>query len=92
MSSQIINTSLLLRLNPKYAEAIARGESWAIKHAMGADSINRGEPESMRREFDGKPRKWCGSSCGHTEGCVMCTLSENPEIARSHRKHLKRGK
>jgi hypothetical protein len=90
MHEQIINTSLLRQLNPEYAEAIARGEPWAIKHSMQVDSINRKEPEGMRREFDGKPRKWCGSSCGHEEGCVVCTLPENGQVAREHRKHLKR--
>jgi hypothetical protein len=90
MPHQVINTSLLLALNPEYAEAIARGEPWAIKHATRVDSINAGEPEGMRREFDSKPRKWCGSSCGHEEGCIVCTLPERPDIAEQHRKHKNR--
>ncbi|MEK7604848.1 MAG: hypothetical protein AAB442_03580 [Patescibacteria group bacterium] len=84
---QIINTALLHALNPDYADAIARGEPWAIKHAMRVDSINRGEPERMRREFDGQPRKWCGEACGSPEGCIVCTLPEKPDVARTNRRY-----
>ena len=58
---QVINTGLLKALNPEYAEALARGEPWALKHAERVESINTGEPEGMRRKFDGKKRKWCGT-------------------------------
>ncbi len=76
MGSQIINTSLLLKLNPEYAEALARGEDWAVKHASNVESINRKDPHETQRKFDGKPRRWCGSSCGHKEGCIVCTLRD----------------
>jgi len=85
MGRFMINQSALLAANPEYAEALARGESWALKHAGQVDSFNSGEPEGMRRKFDGKPRKWCGGSCPHKNGCVTCTLEDRPEIARQHR-------
>lgn len=85
MGRQQINTALLYALNPEYEQAIARGEPWALKHAGRVASINSGEPEGMRREFDGKPRKWCGGACPHKNGCVTCTLQENPQVAQDHR-------
>lgn len=86
--SRQIDMGRLMALNPAYAEAIAKGEPWALKHAERVRSLNAGEPEGMRRDFDGKPKKWCGSSCPHEEGCIVCTLSENPDVAREHRKYL----
>ena len=85
MSRQVVNTAALLALNPEYAEALARGEPWAVKHAGQVDSFNSGEPEGMRRKFDGKKRKWCGASCPFKNGCVTCTLEDKPEIARQNR-------
>jgi hypothetical protein len=85
VARHIINTALLKELNPEYAQALARGEPWALKHAQQCDSLNSGEPPEMRRKFDGKPRKWCGSACGSPEGCVVCTLPENHEHAREIR-------
>lgn len=87
MGQQHINTELLYALNPEYEQAIARGEPWALKHAGLVESINSGEPEGMRREFDGKRRKWCGAACSHKEGCVTCTMSENTEVVQSHRQN-----
>ena len=86
MARQVVNTQALLALNPEYAEALARGEPWALKHAERVESINTGEPEGMRRKFDGKKRKWCGNSCPHKSGCVVCTLPENQENALAVRK------
>lgn len=86
---QVIDTAALLALNEDYAAALMRGESWAVRHAATCESINRGEPEEYRRPFDGKPRKWCGEACPFAEGCVMCTLPENPEMARLNRRMRK---
>ena len=85
MARQVVNTAALLALNPEYAEALARGESWALKYQERCNSLNRGEPEGMRREFDGRKRKWCGGSCPFKDGCVVCTLEDNPEVARRNR-------
>jgi len=90
MGRQVVNTAALLALNPEYAEALARGEDWAVKHARRCDSLNAGEPEGFRREFDGKPRKWCGAACPNEEGCIVCTLPENPEVARDNRRYKRR--
>lgn len=87
MDAQVVNMAALLAANPDYAKALAKGEPWALKHARRCDSLNAGEPEGFRREFDGKPRKWCGGACISPEGCVVCTLPENPEIAREHRRY-----
>ena len=86
----MIDTEMLLALNPEYAEALARGESWALKHAERSRSLNAGESEGFRREFDGKPRKWCGAACPNEEGCITCTLPENPEVARDNRRFKRR--
>jgi hypothetical protein len=85
--SQVVNTAALLALNPEYAEALARGDEWAVKHAARCDSLNRGEPEGMRREFDGKPRKWCGASCPNKKGCIVCTLPENHDMVKFNQTH-----
>jgi len=86
MSQQIINTALLHALNPEYVEAIAKGEPWALKHAARVDSLNNGDPEGMRRPFDGTRKKWCGAACTHKKGCVTCTLPENPQVAQDNRR------
>lgn len=86
MTQQVIDTARLYALNPEYVEAIARGEPWALKHAGRVDSINRGEPEGMRREFDGTRKKWCGAACTHKKGCVTCTLPENARVAQDNRR------
>lgn len=78
---------MLEALNPEYAEAIARGEPWALKHAERVRSLNAGEPEGMRRNFDGKKRKWCGGSCPFKDGCVVCTLKDDPKVARANCRH-----
>lgn len=91
MKCHQIDINALMALNPEYANAIARGEPWALKHAERVRSLNAGEPEGMRREFDGKPKKWCGSSCPHQEGCVVCTLPEDPKFAREHREYRRKG-
>jgi ATP-dependent protease ClpP protease subunit len=83
----IVDMWLLQALNPEYTKALWRGEKWALDHAKRCESLNAGEPEGFRRPFDGKPRKWCGAACTSPEGCVMCTLPENPEMARLNREH-----
>ncbi len=87
MTRQVVNTEMLLALNPEYAKALARGEHWALKHAERCRSLNAGEPECLRREFDGKRRRWCGAACSSKKGCVVCILPENQEVARANRKH-----
>lgn len=68
----------VMRMNPDFAAALARGEPWAVQHAecvRGIDGqASRQFPERTARE-DGKPRNWCGS-CIHPEGCVSCDLPE----------------
>ncbi len=87
--NKVVHIEALLALNPEYAEALARGEGWALSHMSLCESLNRGEHEGFRRPFDGKPRKWCGAACTSPEGCVTCTLPENPEMARSNREERK---
>lgn len=72
MAGQVINTALLQRMNPEYAEALRKGKKWAVEHARQCECINNGvrHPE---RKFTGKPRKHC-SQCPFPEGCVMCDL------------------
>jgi hypothetical protein len=82
----VVDTDALLRLNPRFAEAFVRSEDWALKHMRTVESLNAAEPEGFRRPFDGTPRKWCGAACDSEEGCVVCTLSENPDLARENRK------
>ena len=68
-------------LNPEFAEALERGDRWAIEHAEMVRGIDgessRRHPERVLRE-DGTRRNWCGS-CGHKDGCVMCDLDGDPE-------------
>ncbi len=63
-------------LNPGFAAAEAKGESWATQRAdmiRGIDGkASRRHPERAPLE-DGLPRNWCGT-CLHAEGCVMCDL------------------
>lgn len=87
MPRHMIDVEMLKQLNPEYAQALARGEPWALKHAEQCRSLNAGEPEEMRRKFDGKPRKWCGEACSSPNGCVVCTLPENAEVARENRRY-----
>ncbi len=84
---QVVNINALLALNPDYVEALSKGEKWALDHAKRCESLNAREPEGFRRPFDGKPHKWCGAACPFDEGCMMCTLPENPEVARLNREH-----
>lgn len=88
---QVVDVDALLVLNPEYAQALWRGEQWALDHMRLCESLNAGEPEGFRRPFDGKPRKWCGGACPHDEGCVTCTLPDDPEMARLNRKHRAEG-
>jgi hypothetical protein len=70
----------VLAMNPEFAEAYARGETWAVQHAemvRGVDGqASRRHPERAPRE-DGRPRNWCGD-CIHPEGCVSCDLDAMP--------------
>lgn len=81
----VIDIKALLELNPDYERALWNGERWALDHMKTCESINAGEPEGFRRPFDGTPRKWCGGACPFSEGCIMCTLPEDPEMARFNR-------
>jgi len=84
---RVVDIDALLALNPEYVDALWNGEKWALDHRQRCESLNAGEPEGFRRPFDGKPRKWCGAACPFDEGCIQCTLPENPEMARLNRKH-----
>jgi len=86
MAKRLINTDLLLAMNPEYAQALGKGESWALEHAQLCDSLNKGEPEGFRRKFDGNYHKWCGGSCPFKEGCMTCALPENEEVTRDNKK------
>jgi hypothetical protein len=84
MKDTIMNDRLkhVMSLNQEFAEALARGDDWAIKHAECVKGIdgeaNRRHPERALRE-DGRPRNWCGG-CTHKEGCITCDLDE-PDAA-----------
>lgn len=81
MSSRL-NT--VMQLNPEFAEALARGESWALKYA---DAVKGIDGEASRRhperafEEDGKRRNWCGS-CSHKKGCVVCDLDSDHTVTK----------
>lgn len=81
-----INMGMLLALNPAYAEALAKGESWALEHAARCQAINDGQPEGFRRKFDGTYRRWCGGACPFEQGCVTCALPEDEVMARENKK------
>lgn len=70
---------LLRAMNPDFAAAEARGDSWATQRAdmvLGIDGQgSRRYPERARKE-DGRPHNFCGS-CPHPEGCITCDLPEN---------------
>lgn len=83
---KVVDIDGLLVANPEYFEALLKGEQWAVDHMSMCESLNRGEPEGYRRKFDGKAHKWCGESCPFPEGCMMCTLPDDPEMARLNRK------
>ena len=85
MTDKRFDNNLLMAMNPDYAEAVARGERWALERAGTMGSLARGEPEGYRRKFDGKPRKWCGAACPARSGCITCTLPDNPDMARQNR-------
>lgn len=74
----------LRAMNPDFAEAESRGETWAIQHAemvRGIDGMAaRRYPERSRKE-DGMPHNHCGS-CPHPEGCVTCDLPNNPGFTK----------
>lgn len=86
MPRLMFNNDALMAANPEYAEALARGEPWALKHAQRMQSLSSGEPEGFRRNFDGTQRKWCGAACPFEGGCITCTLPENPEQAQRNRR------
>ncbi len=70
--------SVTMEMNPEFAEALARGEPWALKYAESSRGLDgkasRRHPERAHRE-DGLPHNWCGV-CPDAEGCVMCDLDE----------------
>ena len=77
---------LLIALNPEYAEALRRGDSWAVKHAevvKGLDgNANRRHPERTLKEDGETRRNWCGH-CSAKKGCVMCDLDDNPDLPKA---------
>lgn len=70
--------SVTMRMNPEFAEALARGEKWALDYADSSRALDgvsfRRHPERAHHE-DGKPRNWCGA-CAHVNGCIVCDLDE----------------
>ena len=91
-AKQVVDIQGLLALNEEFAEALMKGEKWAIDHIRLCESLNAGEPEGFRRPFDGNPRKWCGGACPFDEGCVTCTLPEDPEMVRLNEESRRRAK
>lgn len=69
----------VMKMNPAFAEALARGEPWALKHAESVRGIDgqagRRHPERAHQEDGHTRRNWCGG-CSDPEGCVMCDLDE----------------
>jgi len=70
---------MLRALNPEFAKAEVRGETWAIRQAecvRGLDGkASRRFPERAFNENNG-PRNHCGS-CPYEDGCMTCDLPEN---------------
>ena len=79
--STMFDLVTLLAMNEPFAIALLNREPWAVQHAKDIESLARGEGPEHRRRFDGTPHKWCGITCPFSEGCVTCTLPENPTVA-----------
>ena len=88
MQRQIVNFQGLLDANPEFAEALFKGEAWALAHPQRCRSLNSGESEASRRQFDGKPHKWCGASCAYKEGCIVYTLEESSQLVQETRRKI----
>jgi hypothetical protein len=75
----------LAAMNPEFAEALARGEKWALKHADAVNGLDgkatRRHPERAFKE-DGVTRKnWCGS-CASKLGCMVCDLDGDHMVSK----------
>lgn len=74
-----------MAVNPTFAQALARGERWAVERAemvRGIDGeASRQFPERAPEEDGVTRRNWCGS-CPSKLGCVMCDLPPNHEVAK----------
>ncbi len=67
---------LVMQLNPEFAEALAKGERWAVRHAeaiKGIDGLSSRQFPERDFEDDGTKKNWCGS-CPFAEGCMVCDL------------------
>lgn len=73
----------MLAANREFAEALGRGERWAVQRAeaiAGLDGLaSRQHPERAFTEDGKTKRNWCGS-CPFEEGCVQCDLDWNHEV------------
>lgn len=69
----------LMAMNPEFAQALARGEDWALKQADSVRGIDgqsfRRHPERAHQEDGHTRRNWCGG-CSDPEGCVTCDLDQ----------------
>ena len=75
----------LMKANPRFAEALADGERWAVQRAEMVKGIDgqssRHFPERALEEDGITRRNWCGS-CASKLGCVMCDLPNNHAVAK----------
>jgi hypothetical protein len=79
----------VLAMEPDFAEALRKGEKWAIQQAemiRGIDGkANRRFPERARKEDGHTGRNWCGT-CPHEGGCIMCDLPGDHAVTKLGRK------
>src|ERR1051325_9412638 len=72
--------SLLMQMNPHFANALSRREKWAVQRAEAVQALD-GFPTSRRfpeRDLEPQgPKNWCGS-CPFAEGCMVCDLPYDP--------------
>jgi hypothetical protein len=69
--------NLIMAMNPEFAEALTRGEKWAVRHADALNGLDgnasRRHPERAFEEDGITRRNWCGS-CSSKRGCITCDL------------------
>ena len=76
----------VMALNPDFAEALRKGEKWAMQYADSVNGVDgkasRRHPERAHKE-DGKKRNWCGS-CPYKSGCMICDLDHDHEFYKKY--------
>jgi len=81
-----------MQANPEFAEALGKGEAWAVKQADAIRGIDgesyRRHPERAFTEDGVTRRNWCGS-CPFEGGCVCCDLDGDHKLTKNRGKLYK---